>query len=69
MPIVSLVDSKVELVVEYLTGIDKKVTNLHADQSLWSDYSSEIYLNWLNESGNDEFKNSAEIFLNEIADR
>ena len=69
MPIVSLVDSKVEIVVEYLTGIDKKVTNLHVDKNLWSDFSGEIYLDWLNESGNGEFKNSAEIFLNEIADR
>ena len=69
MPIVSLVDSKVEIVVEYLTGIDKKVTNLHVDKNLWSDFSREIYLNWLNDSGNGEFQNSAEIFLNEIADR
>ena len=69
MPIVGLVDSKVEIVVEYLTGIDKKFTNLHVDKALWSDFSGEIYLDWLNESSNDEFKNSAEIFLNEIADR
>lgn len=69
MPIVSLVDSKVEIVVEYLTGIDKKVTNLHTNKNLWTDLSGEIYTNWLNESGNDEFIKSAETFLNEIADR
>ena len=69
MPIVSLVDSKVEIVVEYLTSIDKKVTNLHTNKNLWTDLSGEIYTNWLNDSGNDEFIKSAETFLNEIADR
>ena len=52
LPIVSQVDSKVTIVVEYVTSIDKSISNLHQNKNIWSGANPDLYMDWLKKSGN-----------------
>lgn len=52
LPIVSKVDSKVVLVYEYITEINKSALDLYSTNGTLKDSSKKIFLKWLDESGN-----------------
>jgi hypothetical protein len=61
LPIVSKVDSKVVLVYEYITEINKSALDLYALNKILKEDSREIFIKWLEDSGNQkiasDFKN------------
>ena len=54
LPIVSQVDSRVTILVEYVTNIDKSISILHRTSSIWSGANPNTYIDWLKKSGNVE---------------
>jgi len=52
LPIVSQVDSRATILVEYVTNIDKSISILHQTKNIWSGANPNIYIDWLKKSGN-----------------
>ena len=52
LPIVSKVDSKVVLVYEYITEINKSALDLYSLNAVLNESSKEIFIKWLEDSGN-----------------
>ena len=59
LPIVSKVDSKVVLVYEYITEINKSALDLYSLNAILNESSKEIFIKWLEDSGNP--KNASDI--------
>ncbi|MEC7802120.1 MAG: hypothetical protein VX467_03000 [Verrucomicrobiota bacterium] len=60
LPIVSQVDSRATILVEYVTNIDKSISILHRTKSIWSGANPDIYIDWLKKSGNVELVDVAQ---------
>ena len=52
LPIVSQVDSRATILVEYVTNIDKSISILHQTKNIWTGANPNIYIDWLKKSGN-----------------
>ena len=60
LPIVSQVDSRVTILVEYVTNIDKSISILHRSKNIWSGANPDTYIDWLKKSGNVELVDVAQ---------
>lgn len=65
IPIVSKVDSKVDIVVEYIVDADRNLKNIYENLKSSSDSHSEICIQWLEKSGNKILADKAKKFLDE----
>jgi hypothetical protein len=65
IPIVSKVDSKVDIVVEYIVDADRNLQDIYENLKFSSDSHSEICIQWLEKSGNKILSGKAKKFLDE----
>ena len=69
IPIVSKVDSKVDLILEYITGAERNLGEI-AEKVVSHPYlNTEIYFKWLTSSGNQGSISDTESFFNESINR
>ena len=69
IPIVSKVDSKVDLILEYITGAERNLGEI-AEKVVSHPYlNTEIYFKWLTSSGNQDSISDTESFFNESINR
>lgn len=69
IPIVSKVDSKVDLILEYITGAERNLAEISEKVVSHPYLNTEIYFKWLTSSGNQDSISDTESFFNESINR